>query len=99
MLEVQLKCHFIQDPTVSAPELCPPLCTHSCTEQEGQWCLHVVTGSEDLEQGHREKKFKFILRRTGLMLRYSGPETPVRSHSETTERPMPDTVKGPRDAV
>lgn len=51
------------------PEQSPPLCTHSCTEWEGQRCLHVVTGKV-LKQEPRKTK-------TGLMLRYSSPETPV----------------------
>lgn len=71
LLEVQFKCHFIQDPTVSAPELSP-----LCTEQRGQWCLHVVTGCNGLEQRHRKKDSSFS-GKVDLMLRYSSPETLV----------------------
>lgn len=66
-------------PTVSALELSSPLCTHSCTQQEGQWCLHVVTDSKDLEQGHRKKKF--ILRKGRLDAEVLKPRDPSSGYS------------------
>lgn len=58
--------------------ICPstsssPLCMHSCTEQEGQWCLYVVTG-KGLEQGHR--KMKFILGKDRLDAEVLKPRDP-----------------------
>lgn len=49
------------------------LCTHSCTEQEGQWCLHAVTG-KGLEQRHR--KMKFILGKDRLDAEVVKPRDP-----------------------